>query len=589
MDVPLVTCPVTGSSVSMIEKNRTFLAGFDAELAQELAAVLPDDTIELVEARKAGKTLKAHGTWVHSRYHPEREASTLVSRQKGPPARCHIHFGFGLGYLARADPPPDGGILIVYEPDPVLLATILTQHRLEQLLPPGRMMLICRFERFREALRAFEGDDLSVRVLVNPWHGQQHKRALSECIEAIQFERNRRALRQKTLDCGRRIFLEGTLRSVKQASATPGVGRLEGRLRNIPALIVAAGPSLEASLPTLAAFRQHVAVFAVSRAVRPLERCGIAPDFLVHTETRDYFHLIADASNLEDTVFLLSEQAHPHFYADGQRVLVYHNPVNEISRMLQRKQPRQDLRFLATAGSVATEAFSLAVLMGCNPIILTGQDLALKTGQHYADEDGNRPLLKDGDLRKVQGYWGGRVSSVANYMHFIEWYEDAAGSWQKTRPDLKLVNATGGGARIRGFEPQSLRHALASCRASDARSAIRQLHQYLDTPGALSGQPRRYRGLLREWLQEVRALRGLAESALVGIGSEPASGACSALEQRLARSLKDMPWLTAFIFQQVFDQRKGKLMLNESAQIAEVLEDAIIEAKNLETILGASL
>jgi hypothetical protein len=141
---------------------------------------------------------------------------------------------------------------------------------------------------------------------------------------------------------------------------------------------------------------------------------------------------------------------------------------------------------VAVCGSVSTAVFSLAHSLGCNPIVFLGQDLAYTGGRTHAggsfwDESRARVSAETGQLElswsetlKKVGHrntsepvvelpaWGGEgtVVSGPTFTGIRTWLEAAAATLAQQQPELRLVNATEGGARLQGFEERTLRELL---------------------------------------------------------------------------------------------------------------------------------
>jgi hypothetical protein len=130
---------------------------------------------------------------------------------------------------------------------------------------------------------------------------------------------------------------------------------------------------------------------------------------------------------------------------------------------------------LPAGATVAHLAFYLAVYLGCNPIILVGQDLAF-TGHvfyvpgvevhrawrselnrfHSIEHKEWERIARNGPiLRKVKGRDGGELYTDELLFTYLEQFEkDIAAA------PCRVINASEGGALIRGTEPLSLREAL---------------------------------------------------------------------------------------------------------------------------------
>ena len=78
-----------------------------------------------------------------------------------------------------------------------------------------------------------------------------------------------------------------TLTNLPSIVAEGDAGRLSGVLRGLPAVIVAAGPSLDRNLPALRLLNGRAVLVAVDTAVRPLLAAGIEPHIVVSVDPSD--------------------------------------------------------------------------------------------------------------------------------------------------------------------------------------------------------------------------------------------------------------------------------------------------------------
>ncbi len=449
------------------QHNYQLLSEYDVEAVRQLDASATDARVAVVAARRNGLTLTEAGGFVHSKYDPVKEAAQLVKqaaaeRDQEGVAGHHIHFGFGLGYLAEADLARAEGPLLIYEPNPTFFKAALESRDLSSLWRSRRVFVRTTEKGFRALLRRHIAAMNQIQFLMNPFHRRVYGDALRTMLETVKSERNRAGVLRKAEETVYKYFIASTIRSFPWWSRLRDVGLLRDRFKGVPAVIVAAGPSLEKNLAALRPFRDRVVVFAMARSVRLLERYGIQPHFLVHTEAKDYAALIHGCTNLDRTVFLLSEQCHAEFYRfPHQLTLTYQNPANLFSRWVVERFSGLQRTYLPTAGSVATEAFSLATLFGCSPVILLGQDLGSRRGTHYADAGVNRNFVAgQADHRRTAGYFGGEVATFAHYLHFRDWYAEAVDVYRERCFEQQFINATEGGALIPGFVRRRLQDVL---------------------------------------------------------------------------------------------------------------------------------
>lgn len=435
----------------------------------------PWSRLDWLPSRSSSPTLRCDGHLVHSQYDPMQEA---LRQAAGTPESLHIHLGLGLGYLLQADLSLHDRPALVYEPSPALLVAFLSRDDL-QWFDPSRTTICADPESFEKALRATMPQIGSLRVLLLPYHRHHHPAEVKQALEILQKNRQYQDVGRATLSRVSPIIHASTLRSLPLTLASPPLDRLAGAFRNLPAVIVAAGPSLEKNLQVLHAFADHVVIFAISRAVRILEYHGLQPHFVVHIEAQDYSTLLEGCTNLRQAAFLLPDQV-------DRRILELHpeanylfdTPVNLVTSWLGEHLPQLRRITLETGGSVATEAFLCARALGCDPIVLIGQDLATLDGKIYASSPTNADFrYLPANHRTVPGYFGHTVASIENYQHFIYWYQDQARSMAEMGENRLLINATEGGAHIRGFVQRPL---LQVAEEHFTRSVAEDFHRIIE-------------------------------------------------------------------------------------------------------------
>jgi hypothetical protein len=152
-------------------------------------------------------------------------------------------------------------------------------------------------------------------------------------------------------------------------------GRQDSR-RGQPGILVAAGPSLDYSLPFLQRIARHATVISVSAALKTLLKSGVVPDYCVVSDSSS--KICAHFTEIESTTDL------PELFVLGT---AFPGIVNlwsgKVTWLLQRGfgpaeslAAREGYDHFQTGGSVATLALSVMYYLGCDPIVFVGQDLA---------------------------------------------------------------------------------------------------------------------------------------------------------------------------------------------------------------------
>jgi hypothetical protein len=281
-------------------------------------------------------------------------------------------------------------------------------------------------------------------------------------------------------------YLAGSLHNLPEIVAGQDVRGLTDVYRGVPALIAAAGPSLDAALDDLAFVRDRAVLFAADTALRPLLTRGFSPEFAVAVDPQAtnarHFHALPACPE----TWLVSETSiDPSVVRPfGRRTFWFrvanHEPWSWYHEL------GVDVGQIDVWGSVLTAAFQVAVLAGCDPIVIVGADLSFTGGRPYcrgttyefdwahdvasgrAMAHAWRPFLKPDEQIRVPDLHGAETTTTAALQSFRDWMVARA-----KRSGRRVINATGAGILFGdGVEQLSLRDALPNPRAVASPRAI---------------------------------------------------------------------------------------------------------------------
>ncbi len=238
-------------------------------------------------------------------------------------------------------------------------------------------------------------------------------------------------------------------------------------LEQIPAIIVSAGPSLDRNIRELKKAEGKAFIIGVDSSLKALVRENIRfqiavsvdpnknPDVFEDDRVNRYPYVLSTFA-----LPLIAEKNHAKlFFADGYAFGVFQKMIEQITE--------KKLRSLQTGGSVATDAFSLALELGFKKIILIGQDLAFTEGRGHVSgfeksEEENKKHVAGRVLTEVDALHGGKILTDIQMDAYRQWFEIMI---QEHGETITVYNATEGGARIKGTTEISLRDAVAQlCR-----------------------------------------------------------------------------------------------------------------------------
>ncbi|MEM7622008.1 MAG: 6-hydroxymethylpterin diphosphokinase MptE-like protein [Planctomycetota bacterium] len=346
------------------------------------------DTDPAVELLRNGSAIP-----LTSRRDPAREASRLISDVSPVNHACACVLGFGAGYHCRALAQQWGrdGVILCFEPDISLLRGVM-EHIDHSAWIAGTNLSILHSATDSTAIhRAIKTlEPLAVhgaKIVAHPPSKQRlgddaerFCRAFTNTIKTV-----RTAIATTLVQS--RATLRNELMIMGRYATESGIADLEGSAAGRPAVVVSAGPSLARNLHHLAApgVRDRVVIIAATTVLKPMLEAGVKPHYvcaLDYTDISKRFVEGIDPADVEDTELILEPQASPAIAsAFPGRVRFIQNARLDaaIGEDLHRSMGK-----VPTGATVAHLCYFLARYMGCDPVILVGQDLGFTDGQYYA-------------------------------------------------------------------------------------------------------------------------------------------------------------------------------------------------------------
>ncbi len=438
----------------------------------------------LKETRSGKPTLivrKEKDTTLHSAYNPEKEAERAAGDFDAGRSSMILIAGLGLGYHVREirKKYPDKELVII-EPDKEIVR-ICNKHTRGNITGSHIIRSVA------EIPSVFEEIDMSgFRGIALYTHRTSHS------LDPESYDRIITSIKQfissKVSDLLTRFeFEERWIRNIFTnihhiGNAVP-VKDFFGKFKGYPGIIVSAGPSLKKNIQVLEKLRDSALIVCVDTAVKVLDRHGIEPHMVMTIDAQKYSQkhflglrkispvLLADVVSLPSILNHYQGQkvisTTAKYYSDSSGNMKREStPVMEwIGKNLTEPGDIQ------SGGSVATSAFDLLLNLGCNPIILTGQDLAY-TGREihcsgtYHNDDWlpqcsriqnldtiNQKVIRKRSIKYIKAF-GGKEEVISDFVFdlYRNWFNDAA-----QRVDIRVINATEGGAFIENTVEKSLR------------------------------------------------------------------------------------------------------------------------------------
>jgi hypothetical protein len=426
---------------------------------------------------------------------------------------------------------------------------------------------------------------------------------VAELVKSLKSGLASRAMARRTIADGGATWLLQGLANLPAIAASPTIAPLAGAFAGRPCVLASPGPSLSRHLSLLPDIARRALLVSGTHALSALVRAGASPHLVVGADPGDLARHWQGLDLGRVGAFVIAATCRPETFAAPVRRRFVFGGNGSLDGWLF--EPLGEVAGLATGGSVACSMLALALHLGCDPIVLVGQDLSF-TDRFYAAEnlDGDARVepagpanaaefrlvkpagssgigapLTDGRLEfvaaqkvlEVDGWTGGRVRTTPQLKAYLDWFENVA---PLLAGSTRLVNATEGGARIRGFEHVPLAEVSATW------STPLAVEETLERAAAGLEVPQR-RAALATWASStLRTLQGcveLARKARDLAGSNSLTD-LARVEKKLARALRTAPLVSLVAQDEIVRAR-------EATRNARSLEENLAASRSLYAVV----
>jgi len=455
-----------------LSKNLEFLKKRYPDLAEFVfVGEATGSCCRVISARLSGKPslrfrVDRRELSVHSPYDPEGEARRWVQGLDLEGIRYLGVYGLGLGYhvqeLVRQWPGLEK--IVIVEPSQEIFAIACKAVDFQQFLASDKVALAVFPDRVGDESKT---DSLGLekkleKCLAPLFHIGQldalhfvefgpYVRLFPEFYELLKkaFATLGRSVRinENTILFFSRMWPQNVFANLVDTVKSSGVASLFGEFEGCPGIIISAGPSLNKNKHLLKEAKGRAVLICVGTALRALLKDGIVPDLVVTIDggEANYRHF-ADFDP-GDVPLVFVPTAHYRILEEypGRKFVI--GGGNElIDWICQFTEPKGLLNW---GGSVAHAAFDLALRMGCEPVVLVGQDLAFTGGETHARGTVYEGRKAEEGKKKfyVEDVYGGKVLTDSVLNDFRRWFENALSTFAG---DRLVIDATEGGAKIAG-------------------------------------------------------------------------------------------------------------------------------------------
>jgi len=232
----------------------------------------------------------------------------------------------------------------------------------------------------------------------------------------------------------------------------PGVKSLKNKFKNLPGIVVGAGPSLDKNIQLLNQAKDKAVIIASDAALKPLVANGIVPSFVACLDPQEDITKFFKGLNTRAMTLIAPSIVHPKVLNLWEGSVVFYSkfaPDIPTLTAIQKQVP--EIGHLTPGGTVLSIAYDLAFQMGTDPILFVGQDLSYPRKKTHSREGENaEENLETTFLRQQENMvletdiHGVRLPTLKAMSVSKQWFDWAFTTWKRDGP-VTIINCSEAG------------------------------------------------------------------------------------------------------------------------------------------------
>lgn len=446
------------------------------KILEKSLEILPED-IEIIPTKADSKkyTAKYKDQFLHSAYNPEREAEKLldVELSKNQNSEVIVFYGFGLGYLPLvASKKYKDKTLVLVEPNVSWLSMCFANTDFTDVFKQ-KNLIFCIEANIQGVLKLLESLGLKNCCFIkNPIFQEHNKKYFLDLDSLIQRNLQKDSINARTLKVFSKLWFTNMCKNLNQLGEKQGIKVYENKAENLPAVLIAAGPSLDRILPFLSELKKRCILISVDTALRSLLSYGIEPHFVVLTDPQYYNARHFDRLKAPNTILITELAAYPSVFRFSSRETFLCSSMFTLGQYLEKRTELKGK--LGTGGSVASSAWDFARFIGCKKIYLAGLDLGFPQKRTHTKNSTfeqnvftNCKRIQSSENSCVSALYGANTFYKTDYLQnqvltdnrmsmYAWWFESKVAEFS----DLEVSTITPEGLNIPGIKISSVENLL---------------------------------------------------------------------------------------------------------------------------------
>ena len=455
-----------------LEKNLEELKKYRLAFYEKLIDIIKKDEcnfdkFNILDTRDGSKTIEiAIGNdkyRLNSLYSPEKEAKRWAAKYEFNNINASVvMFGIVNGVFARAilEKLKDDAVLFLAEPDISLFIYCLMNFDMCDIISDGRVYLFVDNINFENIYFSFLNTITEVMlpnqiVCTYPNLEKIYKEKAEHFMSIIKNCYSVQLSLGLDVNNAYQRAMENTFKNLHFIKDSNYLTEFIGKIPDeVPVIIVSAGPSLDKNIEDLKKAEKKAFIIATDTAVKSLIAHDVHYDIIITKDVK------------KSDAHLKNEQCHKKpIIADicSKNSILETNKGRKIwnntSNFMCQLYAKYGLEYTSCmlGMSVATDAFTVAELIGAKRIVFIGQDLAYDGEYSHAGSVANHKYDDINGIYEIEGIYGDKVKARGDWVDMLQWFEAEIA---KAGSDIDVIDATEGGAKIHGTRVMKLSEVI---------------------------------------------------------------------------------------------------------------------------------
>lgn len=364
--------------MTILEKNLASMPKL-----KELYKHFANDLYPIESSKTGHPILTIKNINIHSKYDPIKEASRIGDHLLHDKEELDviIIYGCGLGYVARHlyeniiknNKNKLKPYLLYIEADIKMFMTSITHIDWNDILQDEYFKIFLSAEK--EIIGSFIQTIPTKRARY--YYHRPSYELNSDYYKEIQnyiaYVLDRKDMNTATFSRFQKLWTRNFIYNIPYYSFTNPMSKLNDAGLGLSAAVIAGGPTLEKSVEIIKKYKNNLIIIAVDTVYKYLIKNDITPDIIVTVDPQYWNYKYLENTKIQDQIIVTDSSVYNKIFSIAPAKNYF---IASSIFPLVKYFDDTDRGTIAAGGSVATTAFDVARILGCENIFLFGLDLS---------------------------------------------------------------------------------------------------------------------------------------------------------------------------------------------------------------------